>query len=169
MNVMKRVLPLCVKISSAPLGWAMLFVFNESRSLHALFLERIAHICENLEQFIYSLQENMLPFWCLSVMVRMCNSLLGFGGYLVLGNELADFGTSYHPHSQCCRISYFTPMDPPFAWSCVWSMICVQQMLISGMLGQKLGVFLPRCRHVSQMDGKPSCVVHIVGGEAVLD
>ena len=45
-----------------------------------------------------------MRFWCLFVMVRMYNSLLGFGGYLVLGNELADFGTSYHPPSQCCRI-----------------------------------------------------------------
>ena len=35
MNSTKRVLPLawCVKISSAPLGWAMSFVSNESRSL----------------------------------------------------------------------------------------------------------------------------------------
>ena len=50
---------------------------------------------------MYSLMENLLHFWCLLVMVRMYNSLLGFGCYLVLCNELADFGTSYHPPSQC--------------------------------------------------------------------
>ena len=106
MNSTKRVIPLswCVELSSATLGWAMSFVSNESRSLHALFLELIAHMCENLEQFIHSLKENMLRCWCLFVMVRTYNSILGFGGYLVPDNELADFGTSYHPPSQCCRI-----------------------------------------------------------------
>ena len=106
MNSTKRVLPMswCVKISSAALGWAMSFVSNESRSLHALFLERIAHICENLEQLIYSLKEYLLRVWCLFVMVRMYNGLLGFGGDLVLGNEVAYFGTNYHPPSQCYRI-----------------------------------------------------------------
>ena len=37
-------------------------------------------------------------------------------------------------------------------------------MLLSGMHGQA-GCVSPQCRHVSQMDGKPSCVVHIVVGE----
>ena len=103
MNSTKRVLHLswCVKISSAALGWAMSFVSNESRSLLSSLKGLPIYVCENLEQFIYSLKKNLWRFWCLFVMVRMYNSLLGFESYLALGNELADFGTSYHPPSQC--------------------------------------------------------------------
>ena len=80
----------------------MSFVSNESRSLlSSLKGLPIIIICENLEQFIYSLKENLLSFLDLFVVVRMYNTLLGFGGYLVLGKELADFGTSYHSTSQC--------------------------------------------------------------------
>ena len=80
-------------------GWAISFVSNECGSLLSS-LKRIVRIWENLEQLIYSLKENLLNCWCMFMMVDICNILLGFGGYPILRNRLADFRTSYHPPSQ---------------------------------------------------------------------
>ena len=49
---------------------------------------------------------------------------------------------------------------PPLAWSCAWSMICVQQMLISGMHGQAVGVSPPVSTSLSDGWGAIVCSSH---------
>ena len=110
------------------------------------------------KQFIYSLKENLLHFWCLFVMVRMYNSLLGFGGSLVPTSGPAI------THILSAEGSSVTPMAPPsalmtaLACSCTWSIAIAEKSHMAWFVYNKcsslecmckLGMFLPQCRHVS--------------------
>ena len=77
----------------------------------ALFLERSAHICEKLEQIIYSLKENLLQCWCLFVCttVSLASEAISYWATIWLTSGPAII------HLLSAEGSSVTPMAPPSA------------------------------------------------------
>ena len=104
MNATKRVLPLswCVNISSAALGWAMSLGSNESRSL----LSSLKGLPISVKTWnnVSTLSRKTCCAFGVCSWWFVCTTVSLASEAIVLGKELADFGTSYHPPYQCWMI-----------------------------------------------------------------
>ena len=131
-------LPWCVKISSAALGWAMSFVSNESRSLLSClkWLPISVKTWNNLSTLSRKTccTFGVCSWWFVCTRVSLASEAISYWATSWLTSGPAII------HLLSAEGSSVTPMAPPLACSCAWSMICVQQMHLSGTHGQAGGV-----------------------------